>query len=199
MEYGTAALQKAADLVSQYDHFFAAVNGRATSFTSNVASVTRSIEADFEALRVMLERRKNMLLREVQEEINASRENNDIMELKMKQRNMHWSLQQLQKLAVQGSLTEDNKCYQQLLSELSEAKHKLKETSDKFQIKYEGYTKPLATKIASYGQVVSGRGRAGRSKAIQVLVYVLYHILNPIILSGFFLLSFLYCLLCMHH
>ena len=165
MEYGTATLQKAADLVSQYDHFFAAVKERATSFTVNAASVNRSIETDFEALRVMLERRKNLLRSEVREEINASREN-DIFELEVKQRNMHSSLQQLQKLAVQGTLSEDNKYYQQLLSDLSEAKHKLKETSDKFQIKYEGNTKPLATKIANYGQVVSGRGRAGRSKAI---------------------------------
>ena len=59
MEYGATVIQKAADLVSQYssqyDHFFAAVKERATSFTGNSTSVNRSIEADFEAVRVMLE------------------------------------------------------------------------------------------------------------------------------------------------
>ena len=77
---------------------------------------------------------------------------------------MHSLLQQLQQLAVQGLLTEDNKCYQQLLNELSEAKQKLKETSDKFQIKFEGFMKPLVTKIASYGQVVSGCGKGDIGK-----------------------------------
>ena len=163
MEYGATVIQKAADLVSQYDHFFAAVKERATSFTGNATSVNRSIEADFEAVRVMLEQRKNVLLSEVRNEVNASRESN-IFELEAKQRNMHSLLQQLQQLAVQGLLTEDNKCYQQLLNELSEAKQKLKETSDKFQIKFEGFMKPLATKIASYGQVVSGCGKGDVGK-----------------------------------
>lgn len=165
MEYGTAIIQKTADLVSQYDHFFAAVKERATSFTGNATSVNRSIEADFETLRVMLEQRKNVLLSEVREEVNTSREN-DIFELEAKQRDMHLSLQRLQQLAVHSLLTEDNKYYQQLLNELSEAKQKLKETSDKFQIKFEGFMKPLATKISSYGQVVTGCGNRGMDQAI---------------------------------
>lgn len=167
MEHRTTVIQKAADLVSQYDHFFAAVKERAASFSGYATSVNRSIEADFEALRVMLEHRKNVLLAEVREEMTASREN-DILELEAKQRNMHSSLQQLQQLGVRGLLSEDNKCYQQLLNELSEAKQKLKETSEKFQIKFEGFLKPLASKIANYGQVVSGGVNRGRSEATQL-------------------------------
>ena len=82
---------------------------------------------------------------------------------------MRYSLQQLQQLAVQGSLSEDNKCYQQLLTELSEAKQKLKDTSDKFQIKFEGCLRPMASKIANYGEVVSGRGRKGRGGAHTIM------------------------------
>lgn len=160
MEYKTTVIQKAEDLVSQYDHFFATVKERAASYYGNAASVSRSIEADFEALRIMLEQRRNALLAEVQEEITASR-GSDIFELEAKQRNMHSSLQQLQQLAAQGLLAEDNRCYQQLLNELSEAKQKLKETSDKFQIKFEGFLKPVASKVANYGQVVCGCERRG--------------------------------------
>lgn len=167
MEHRTTVIQKATDLIYQYDHFFAAVQERAASFSRSTASVEQSIEEDFEALHVMLEQRKNVLLAEVQEELNASREN-DMFELEAKQRNMHSSLQQLQQLAVQGLLSEDNECYQKLLNELSEAKLKLKETSDQFQIKFEGFLKPLASTITSYGQVVCGRDKRGRSKAIQV-------------------------------
>ena len=164
MEYNTTVIQKAEDLVSQYDHFFATVKERAASFYSNAASVSRLIEADFEALRIMLEQRRNALLAKVQGEITASR-GSDIFELEVKQRNMHSSLQQLQQLAVEGLLSEDNRCYQQLLSELSEAKQKLKETSDKLQIKFEGFLKPVASKVANYGQVVCGCERRGRSEA----------------------------------
>ena len=162
MEQRTTVIQKSSDLISQYDHFLAAVKERAASFLGNAAGVNRSIEADFEALHVMLEQRKKVLLAQVQEEMTASREN-DIIELEAKQRKMHSSLKQLQQLAVsQGLLSEDNECYQHLLAELTEAKQKLKETSDMFQIKFEGFLKPLAGKIANYGQVVSGRGKRGR-------------------------------------
>lgn len=161
MEQKVTVVQKASDLISQYDHFLAAVKERAASFSSNAASLNHSIEADFEALHVMLEQRKNVLLAQVQEEMTASREN-DILELEAKQRKMHSSLQQLRQLAVsQGLLSADNECYQHLLAELTEAKQKLKETSDKFQIKFEGFLKPLAGKIANYGQVVSGHGKRG--------------------------------------
>ena len=161
MEQRATVIQKAADLISQYDHFLTAVKERAASFSANAASVNHSIEADFEALHVMLEQRKKVLLAQVQEEMTASREN-DILELEAKQRKMHSSLQQLQQLVVQGLLSEDNECYQQLLAELTEAKQKLKETSDKFQIKFEGFLKPLAGKIANYARVVSGRGNRGK-------------------------------------
>jgi len=161
-------VQKAEDLVSQYEHFFAALKHRAASFSGNATAVSRSIEADFETLHVMLEQRKNILLAKVQDEVAASREN-DILELEATQRNIRYSLQQLQRLAVQGSLSEDNKCYQQLLTELSEAKQKLKDTSDKFQIKFEGCLRPMASKIANYGEVVSGRGRKGRGGAHTIM------------------------------
>jgi len=160
-------VQKAADLVSQYEHFFAALKERAASFSGNATSVSHSIEADFETLHVMLEQRKNILLAELQNEVAATREN-DIFELEATQRNMRYSLQQLQQLAVQGSLSEDNKCYQQLLTELNEVKQKLKDTSDKFQIKFEGCFRPIASKIANYGEVVSGRGKKGRNRAHMV-------------------------------
>lgn len=161
---GTTVIQKAADLVSQYEHFFSAVKERAASFSGNASSVKRSIKADFEALYVMLEHRKDALLAVVQDKMTTSREN-DIFELEARQRHIRSTLQQLQQLAVQGLLTEDDKHYQQLLTELNGAKQKLKETSDKFQIKFEGCLKPLASKIANYGEVVSGCGMAGRSKA----------------------------------
>ena len=160
MERRATVIQKAVDLVAQYDHFVATVKERAASFSGNAAGVNYSIEAEFEALHAMLEQRKNDLLAEVQEEMISSREN-DIIELETQQRIIHSSLQQLRQLAIQKSLSDDNKCYQQLLAELTEAKKKLKETSDKFQIKFEGFLKPLANKIANYGEVVSGRGKKG--------------------------------------
>lgn len=171
MEHKVTVYQKAEDLVSQYDHFFAAVKERAASFSGNAASVNYSIEADFEALHVMLEQRKNVLLAKVQEEVAATRECDTLLELEAKQRNLHYSLQQLQQLTVQGLLSEDNNCYQRLLTELSEAKQNLKETSDKFQIKYEAWLKPLANKIANYGEVVSGCGKRGKECIILMMLY----------------------------
>ena len=167
-------IQKAVDLVAQYDRFVATVKERAASFSGNATGVNHSIEADFEALHVMLEQRKNVLLAEVQEEMVSSREN-DIIELETKQRNIHSSLQQLRQLAIQKSLSDDNKCYQQLLAELTEAKQKLKETSDKFQIKFEAFLKPLANKIANYGQVVCGRGKKGIVISLYGYIMLLYY------------------------
>ena len=177
MEQRTTVIQKAADLISQYDHFLTAVKERAASFSANAASVNRCIEADFQALHVMLEQRRKVLLAQVQEEMTASRDS-DIHELEARQRNMHSSLQQLEQLAM---LSEDNKCYQQLLNELTEAKQKLKETSDKFQMKFEGFLKPLASKIANYGQVVSGRGRSGKRyhSCVVISFHCMYTILLP--------------------
>jgi len=147
------AVQKATDLVAQYEHFFVTLKERAALFSSQAAAVGRSVEKDFEILRVTLEQRKNALLAEIQEEINTPKDR-DMLELSDRQRKMHTLLQQLQ----QGSLSEDSRCYHRLLAELNLAKQKLKETSDKYQLKFESSLTPLLTKIANYGEIVSGLG-----------------------------------------
>lgn len=150
-------MQKAADLVAQYEHFFFTLKERAAAFSSQLATVSRSVEKDFETLHVALEQRKNVLLAEIQEEMSAPKDS-DLSELSDRQDKMRSLLQQLQQLTVQGLLSEDAQCYRELLTEVNQAKQKLKETSDKYQLKFEGSLSPLVTKIASYGEIVSGLG-----------------------------------------
>ena len=147
------AVQKATDLVAQYEHFFVTLKERAALFSGQAATVGRNVEKDFETLRVALEQRKNVLLAEIQEEINVPKDT-DMLELNNRQSKMHTLLQQLK----EGSQSEDSQCYLELLAELNLAKKKLKETSDKYQLKFESSLVPLVTKIASYGEIVSGLG-----------------------------------------
>jgi len=125
-------------LVAQYENFFIALKERAgASFSDQAAAVGRSVEKDFQILRVVLEQREGVLQSEIQE-LNVPKTDTDLLELaEEKQRKMRTLLQQLQQLAIQGSLSEDTECYQELLTELNEAKQKLKDTSDKYQMKFE--------------------------------------------------------------
>lgn len=126
-----STVQKATDLVAQYENFLIALKERTASFSSLTANVGCSVEKDFEILHAALEQRKGLLLSEMQG-VNMPKADINLLELEEKQRKMRTLLQQLQQLAIQGSLSEDTECYRELLKELSEAKQKLKDTSDKY-------------------------------------------------------------------
>ena len=126
-----STVQKATDLVAQYENFLIALKERAASFSSLTATVGCNVEKDFEILHAALEQRKGLLLSEMQG-VSMPKADINLLELEEKQRKMRTLLQQLQQLAIQGSLSEDTECYRELLKELSEAKQKLKDTSDKY-------------------------------------------------------------------
>jgi len=157
MEGTGVSVQMASDLVAQYEHFLVTLKERAALFSGQAATVGRRVEKDFEILQVALEQRKNVLLAKIQKEIDVPRDM-DMLELTDRQSKMHSLLQQLQKLAIQGSLSADSQCYRELLAELNVAKQKLKETSEKYQLKFESSLASLVTMIASYGEIVSGLG-----------------------------------------
>jgi len=160
-----AEVQKVTNSITEYEQFFDALKEKAASFSGQAEMVICSVEKDFETLHAALDQRKNVLLTKIKEELSTPK-TTDVVELSDRLRKMRALLRQLEQLAIQGSLSEDMQCYRDLIVELNQAKQKLKETSNKYQLKFESSLGPLVTEIATYGEIVSGFG--GK----QILIYI---------------------------
>ena len=155
MQVGESADRTAAKLVVQCEEFFDLLKEKSTSFSEQAVTVSQSVEKEFESLICALEDKKNALLAKITE-INSHRDQ-DMSELSDRQRKIQTLLQQSQQLGIQGELPEDSHYYRELLTELEQAKQKLQETTDKYQMKFKSSLAPLAASITGCGEIIHGK------------------------------------------
>ena len=163
MEVGESADQTAASLVVQCKEFFDSLKEKSASFSELAVMVRQSVEKEFKSLICALEDRKNVLLAKITE-ISCHRDQ-DLSELRHKLQTL---LQQSQQLP------EDSHYCQELLTELEHAKKKLKETTDKHQMKFKSSLAPLVASISCYGEIICGKvvsSLGGEEPLLFVLIY----------------------------